>query len=130
MSFWKDIRHFKPAEFDSPDAPGSGLKRMDEAFIRRIDELRHRLGEPVIITSGYRTPAYNMKVSSTGADGPHTTGKAADILCHGTKAFEVLRLAMGLGFTGIGLKQSGPHSSRFIHIDMIESNIRPWVWTY
>lgn len=132
--FWKDIDWFKPSEFDSPDKPGSGYANMDEQFIRRLNQLRSLLRRPLKVTSGYRTPDHNEKVSpATGRTGPHTTGKAVDLQVCAEDAFHVLELALALGFTGVGLNQKGPLMSRFIHLDLIAGNPdipRPRVWTY
>ena len=40
---WKDVKYFKPEEFDSPDAPGSG-SHMDMNFVLKLDKLREILG--------------------------------------------------------------------------------------
>jgi zinc D-Ala-D-Ala carboxypeptidase len=125
------MKYFKSSEFDQKDMPGSG-KSMDSAFLGYLDELRDRCGFPLVISSGYRTPEYNAKVSNTGTNGPHTTGKAADILISGERAYIVLREAMAMGvFTGIGIKQTG--EGRFIHLDICTENDgfpRPMLWSY
>lgn len=126
------MKYFRLSEFDQEGLEGSG-ENMDEGFLKRLDELRHACGFPFIISSGYRTPEYNAKISRTGYDGPHTTGRAADILAHGNQAHEILKLAGLHGFTGIGIRQKGSYSSRFIHLDDLpeaEGRPRPWVWTY
>ena len=41
-----------------------------------LDQLREQQGSPMIITSGYRCPAYNTMISSTGFDGPHTSPRS------------------------------------------------------
>lgn len=120
------MKHFKIEEFDQKD--GNCPAKMDADFLVKIDELRERCGFPLVITSGYRSPEYNKKVSSTGTTGPHTTGKAADIAVRGQKAHTLLKHALELGFTGIGISQKG--QSRFIHLDTIEGTMRPWVWSY
>jgi uncharacterized protein YcbK (DUF882 family) len=104
---------------------------MDHAFVDELDDLRHRLGFGLRITSGYRCPAYNAKVSSTGLAGPHTTGRAVDIWVDRTRAYEVLQTALIMKFTGVGIQQKGP--SRFIHLDNLPNapgQIRPTVWSY
>ncbi len=127
------MRYFKYSEFDCKDPDisgvGTGEKFMVMDFLERIDELRHRCGFPFVITSGYRTPEYNMKVSNSGAKGPHTTGKAADIEAKiGREKYIILKHAMTLGFTGIGIART------YIHLDTLggaeSSQSRPWVWTY
>lgn len=125
------MRYFKLSEFDQKNAPGSGAN-MDLDFLENIDELRHRCKFPIIISSGYRSPEYNAKVSSTGATGPHTTGKACDIKVYGKRAHRLLEVAFTMGvFTGIGVKQHGSNGGRFIHLDSLpDGDLRPWIWGY
>jgi zinc D-Ala-D-Ala carboxypeptidase len=121
-------RHFKIDEFSCSHC---GLNLIDHAFVTELDELRHRLGYPLPITSGYRCPTHNSKVSSTGRTGPHTTGRAADIGVDRARAYEVLQTALLMKFTGIGVQQKG--SSRFIHLDNLPNGPgqpRPVVWSY
>lgn len=89
-------------------------------------------GRPLPIVSGYRTPEHNQQVSDTGANGPHTQGRAADIKVYGADALELIALAVAAGFTGIGVQQKGPMSSRFLHCDDLEAPDypRPGCWSY
>lgn len=105
-----------------------GQALMDAQFIELLDALREDFG-PIILSSAYRCPDYNAQVSSTGRDGPHTMGKAVDILVSGADAHRLLRLALD-DFSGVGVSQKGPHESRFIHLDTIAEGPRPWVWSY
>lgn len=87
-----------------------------------------------IISSGARCPEHNNKVSSTGLNGPHTTGLAVDILVNGGKAFELVKLGIHFGMTGIGVSQKGVIGNRYIHLDCIKpgdgTHLRPWIWSY
>jgi len=124
---WRWGPEFSPSEFACKD----GSIRVVPEFMDKLLSLRRELGKPMVITSGYRTPAYNAEISSTGDRGPHTTGRAVDIAASGAKAFNIVSLAKKHGFTGIGLKQNGPHSGRFIHLDDLTDGFpRPWTWTY
>ena len=105
-----------------------GEVMMDATFMYKLDSMRRNAGFPFIVTSGYRCPDYNDKISSTGRDGPHTTGKAVDIAVRGTQAHTVLKLALASGITGVGVDQKG--ESRFIHLDSLTEGTRPWVWSY
>ena len=109
-----------------------GVQGMDEQFMSILDTLRHDLGFPFIITSGYRCPNHNSVVSSTGATGPHTTGKAIDIGVYGDDAYKLVTAAQDYGITGIGIKQNGSYQSRFIHLDILSrpEQPRPWIWSY
>lgn len=98
----------------------------------RLQALRTELGFPLAVSSGARCAARNKAVSSTGENGPHTRG-AVDILATGAQALVIVQKALEMGFSGIGVKQSGPHGSRFIHLDVLENEPgqpRPWIWSY
>ena len=100
-------------------------------FIEKIQHLRERYGRAMPVTSAARCSDHNAKVSGTGRSGPHTTGRAIDIAVSGGDAIELIRLALVLGFTGIGVNQKG--SGRFIHLDDLPSGInrpRPYLWSY
>lgn len=100
---------------------------MDTEFMAVVVALRRELGFPFIVTSAFRCSTHNNKVSSTGFDGPHTTGKSIDILVRHEKAFRLVESALRHGITGIGVKQRG--SDRFIHLDKLSSP-RPRIWSY
>lgn len=103
---------------------------MDEEFMDLVERVRDIVEAPLSVSSAYRCPVHNNAVSSTGSNGPHTTGQAIDIKCSGNKAHKVLDAAMGVGMTGIGIQQKGNHAGRFIHIDNLTNGLRPWVWSY
>ena len=129
MIDWASVRYFKPAEFQC--RCGCDQNLIQPGLVYTLDELRHEYGKPLTITSGYRCPAHNSNVSSTGANGPHTTGLACDVGVSGRDAYVVLRMAFKHGFTGIGVQQKG--GGRFIHLDLIPDSYaakRPWVWSY
>ena len=107
-----------------------GRCEMDEDFMFRLEKVRHIYNKPIYITSAYRCPEYNNQISSTGLNGAHTTGKAVDIHVYGVKAWELLNLITLFEFKGIGVKQKGDMSKRFIHIDDSDSSLGPRVWSY
>ena len=126
---WDELSFFKKSEFDC--RCGCGRNEMNLAFLEKLDELRARVGFPLIVSSGYRCPEHNQAVSSTGPSGPHTTGHAVDFAISGREAYDLVHVAARIWVaSGIGLKQHGPHESRFIHLDDLPSHPRPNVWTY
>lgn len=127
---WENVQHFTRAELACNCCD---VEKMNTKFVERLDAMRARLGFPFVVTSGYRCAAHNQRVSTTGANGPHTTGRAVDIKVMGSRAFEIIRWAPTFSMIGIGVSQSGDHGRRFIHLDNLESDNkrqRPWVWSY
>ena len=130
-------KHFKLEEFA---CSSSNLSLMNEQFLQALEEIRERLGEPMIITSGYRSDQHPITQSKIdkGAKhgGAHHLGYAADGGCAGSKAMKILALAIeNPTITGVGVKQSGPGNSRFIHLDAVprDNNFgltRPALWSY
>jgi len=97
-------------------------------FMQELDRLRESYDRPISISSGYRCPGYNDIMSGTGLDGPHTTGMAIDTPIRGNEAYILLKMAMNMGFTGIGVNQKG--GGRFLHLDRLGGELRPWIWSY
>lgn len=104
-----------------------GENKIDTKLVDALQELRERCGFALPVSSGYRCPVYNADVSTTGPNGPHTTGKAVDLAVDRAKAYRVLKEAMAMGFTGIGIQQKG--NGRFIHLDLLDEG-RPTIWSY
>jgi uncharacterized protein YcbK (DUF882 family) len=131
------LKHFKLEEFA---CSSSGEARMDEQLLQALEEIRERLGEPMVITSGYRSdqhPITQAKIAKGAKHGgAHHLGYAADVGCAGPTAMKILALAIeNPTITGVGVKQSGPWNSRFIHIDAVprDNNFgltRPALWSY
>lgn len=110
---------------------GCGRNEISLRVVDDLDAMRREVGFPIVISSGYRCPEYNNKISKSGFDGPHTTGLTVDISVYGERAFEILSVAKKFGFKGIGIKQTGKR--RFLHLDQLKhtpKRPRPWVWSY
>ena len=63
--------NFSPDEFK---CQGSGELKISPVVLDFLQAYRNVKGSGVTVTSGYRSPEHNNSVSSTGLDGPHTTG--------------------------------------------------------
>ena len=130
-----ETKHFSQKELECKcgkcEFPG-----MDKNFMELLEAVRTDpdWNRPMSISSAYRCPEHNSNVSSTGEEGPHTTGKAIDVRLSGKDAHLFLGIAMGYDFSGVGIAQKGSHGSRFIHLDTLEqeetSGPRPWIWSY
>lgn len=111
---------------------GTGRLLIVPEFMDRLQRLRTAFGAAMPITSGYRSPEHNRAVSSTGYDGPHTTGRACDVRVSGEAADALVWLAKAHGMTGIGIKQHNDWSGRFLHLDDLTApeHPRPRIWSY
>lgn len=110
----------------------TGLEEMDGKFMEMLTELRVAYAKPMRVTSAYRHPTHPIEAKKpSGKGGAHSTGKAADIAVARGEAYELLKLALEIGFTGIGVAQKG--DGRFLHLDICtesEGFTRPTVWSY
>jgi uncharacterized protein YcbK (DUF882 family) len=104
---------------------------MDEDFLEKLQEVRDKYGAVMPVSSGYRCPIHNAKVSALGSmDGPHTTGRACDILVSGKNALRLINISLDCGMQGVGIKQHGEYASRYIHVDDLTDGLRPHLWSY
>ncbi len=118
MVTWNDIRHFESKEFDSPDAPNTGLL-MNMDFIRLLEQLRVLVGRPLPITSGFRTAKHHAEIYKNKSSIPnsaHLRGLAADIrVLDSSLRYLLIKNALALGFTR--LETAPTH----VHLDMDDS---------
>lgn len=131
-NFWNDLKYFTEDEFRCACC---GASEMKMSFMLGLDELRRFAGFPLVVSSGYRCPDHNDAVSSTGRNGPHTTGEAADIRIYGEQALTLLMHVHRVGITGVGISQASKtaHNARFMHLDTLppgDGRPRPWLWSY
>lgn len=118
---WELIKHFKPSEFKTPS-------KMGFEFMQWLDELRERAGVPIIITSSYRSPAYNKSVG--GATNSAHTDVPCDAIDIGMRPrkndpnwnfsrWQIVKIAIEMGCQRIGSYSNGS-----LHLDMTH-NKRP-----
>lgn len=114
-----ELKYFKVSDFDCQE---TGENEMSEEFLLKLDELRENCGFPFIITSGYRSPSHSIEAKKN-SPGTHAQGIAADIRArNGAERHIIVKTAMKMGFTGIGVAKS------FIHVDIRATT--PVVWSY
>ena len=109
--------HFRVNEFRCKD--GSDPVCISRQLVAILEYVRSKFGKPVVINSGYRTPAYNKTIG--GAEfSQHLYGRAADIVVEGVKPAEVyfslcefFPNCCGFGFY-----------SSFVHVDCRETKSR------
>jgi zinc D-Ala-D-Ala carboxypeptidase len=121
---WSDYPNFSAQEFNCSHC---GQNEMKPEFMAKLQKLRETYGAPMKVTSGYRCPQHPIEVKKA-RPGAHASGQAVDIGVQGSDAHTLLRMALEAGFTGIGVQQKG--TGRFLHLDTLEGDLRPTVWSY
>ena len=71
--------------------------RVDPELVRKLQQLRDRIGKPISITSGYRCLAHNKAVGGDAQSQPYMV-KAADIIVEGMSPATVANHAEAMGF--------------------------------
>ena len=113
------MRYFAVAEFN---CQYTGNNEMKPEFLEKLDQLRHVCAFPFVITSGYRDPSHPIEAAKE-IPGRHAQGIAADIQILDSKSrYKIIKEAMKLGFTGIGVADT------FVHLDT--RGTPPVMWTY
>ena len=96
------LRYFQPQEFECKCGKcGKGMADMDETLLAMLDELRHKVGEPLVISSAVRCADHNWNVGGV-ANSSHLKGLAVDIHCIDSRLrFFLVKYAIELGFRRI-----------------------------
>ena len=126
QSEWKEEwKNFELDEFKCKC--GCKQVKINSDMLDLIQEARNELG-PLSINSGYRCSTHNASVSSTGPNGPHTTGNAIDIGVKNSQHRKQLIDWFATKVTGLGIAKS------FNHIDNLTAeegfDMRPNAWKY
>lgn len=120
---WVDYPYFTKAEFDCKH---TGKNEMQPEFMAKLQLLREKYGKPIVITSGYRHWTHPVEAKKGHTTGEHTRGTCADIACtSGADRYQIVRLALQLGFPRIGIAKS------FIHLGIGGAGLpSPTIWDY
>jgi len=101
---------FSPAEIA---CRGTGAIKINTDAMDKLQSLRNRLGKPLIVRSGYRSPSHNRAVGGAKAS-KHMDGIAFDIAMANHNPAAFTEAARAVGFLGFG---TYPRSG-FMHIDL------------
>lgn len=134
--------HFSLAEFTTsatatarriPNQPNAAqIAAMRTLCISVLEPLRAHFGQPVRITSGFRSPALCLAVGST-VDSQHAKGEAADFEIDGIDNFTVAAYIRDrLPFDQLILENyvMGQPNSGWIHASFRAGRLRKSVLTY
>ena len=69
--------HFRVREFACKD--GSDPLFISPQLVQLLEQVRTHFNAPVVVNSGYRTPAYNHSIPHASPHSQHLYGRAADI---------------------------------------------------
>lgn len=116
VAFRERWPNFSPAEIA---CRGSGAVLIDPAALDKLQLLRSAIGKPLIVTSGYRSPAHN-KAEGGEPGSLHLEGRAFDIAIANHDPTRLEDAARRFGFGGIGRYPN----NGFIHIDT--GRVRWW----
>lgn len=98
---------FRQEEFECPCC---GRVGMEWHFMHMLTEARRIADVSFVISSGYRCPAYNLRVGGA-EDSAHTYGVASDISCNdGHKRWHVVRGLWLAGFKRIFVYKKHIHA--------------------
>ena len=116
FSLWEfDCRDGTPI----PDEYMENVKKLAE----NLQVIRNKINQPMIIISGYRSPAYNKKIDGAKRS-QHMLAKAADIVVSGMDTRELREIIIDL------IKKGEIHPggvglySTFVHYDIRGTNAR------
>lgn len=104
--------HFDISEFRCKCGCGKGAP--SKLLLTRLEKLHKLMGaKAIIVNSGYRCPAYSVRVGGSATDA-HTRNIAADIVVKKQdgslyKAEDIAEAAERIGFGGIGLMNNACH---------------------
>lgn len=116
------------------DPPPDVVERLKHTALG-LEAVRTRLGAPIVVSSGYRSPALNAAIGGA-QNSDHTRGDAADFICPGFGAPSTIVSA--LKDSGIQFDQLIEEFGRWVHISFgprmrgqvlrIDRNgTRPWM---
>ena len=115
-------QYFKLSEFTCKC--GCGTNNIDEGLVLLLDELRERMGMPVVIASGCRCEAHNASVGGK-PDSAHLNGFAVDIRALSSPTrYKLITIAIDLAFVRVGI------ANTYIHLDIDFTKPQEVVWVY
>ncbi len=107
--------NFRVREFACKD--GTDQILISDALVELLQAIRDHFDAPVIISSGYRTPAHDKRVGGPGS-GYHTKGMAADIYISKIPPVKIAAFAqLQLGKRG-GIECGAYSSGGYVHVDV------------
>lgn len=115
--------YFSNVEFECPCGK-CGDQRIAIDLVNKLSDVRHELGRPIKVTSGYRCHNYQLDLAARGYEtatgtSQHELGRAADITCPGAMLHDFAKMLVlceeqfmaigeGLSFLHVDLRTDKP----------------------
>lgn len=119
--------NFTIGELATSGARRFNIARIDPNLVSCLQAIRNHAGRPVLVTSGYRSWAYNKAIYSRRNKKPtlsrHSSGQAADIKIRGMTGLDIAKRAIDVYGSRIGVGVG----TDFAHIDVRGAEA---TWTY
>ena len=107
--------YFESSEFACKHCQQLPEGGMNQELIDVLNRLREKLGEPLIVSSGYRCPTHNRNIGG-GSQSYHMKGVATDVYINSNRysTQQIAQMALDCGAdTSVAYPGQG-----FVHIDM------------
>lgn len=119
----KTSKYFTEAEFQRCNPPCS-IEDMEQSFLDWLDDVREEAGIPFVLTSAYRSSAYDKSKGRTG-NGAHCYRVAVDVRCNtSANRYKIIAAALKLGASRIGVGHT------FVHLDRSHIHTQNIIWDY
>ena len=126
MSNWNNLQtpSFAISEMACKCGKCGGLALMDHEFMLKLQDMRHSLGRPMVIASGYRCRQHPVEARKS-APGAHARGMAADIQVRGgAERLEMMMVGLECGMRSFGVAKG------FVHVDTSDHRGADMLWSY
>jgi uncharacterized protein YcbK (DUF882 family) len=126
---WQDYPNFDAQELACKHCGAEGIT---SNMMDILQGIRTEMAQPIFLSSGYRCLKHPVE-QEKDKPGEHTHGMAVDILCHGARALEIIKLAQARDVKRIGIHQKGNPNGRFVHIGIADRYNLAFpvaIWTY
>lgn len=102
---------------------------LDEEFVAKLDQIRHIVGFPLIITSGLRTPEKNQSIIGAVPDSSHLKGLAVDLRVENThEVSAICDAAKAVGISRRGIYFNKDFKPVHIHLDADPDKVADVIW--
>ena len=110
--------NFSKSEFESKDGSHMPLDVLQniQVLAQQLQVIRDEIGQPISITSGYRSPNHNARIGGA-KHSYHVRGMAADIQVAGIHPMDVKKIILKLMNEGKILKGGLKAYKSWTHVD-------------